>query len=389
MLIIAKRPGKQTTETQAYRYPKAKWTEAAARAHCKKYGGRFEPATKGGKSMDTTGDMDVTVITDDGIEVDGEIVGWDDLVVAYKAQSEREKKRAARDARAKKYGIAAKEGGNLTPPKGYPTSDADYGDPVNYRYPADAAHAKPALGYFNHEGQREAGGYSSQEWGIIGKRLAKLVSKHLEATYEYRAGKLQKKEGKSLAVKALREEDGGVVVGGYLLLWGAPEKKDLGGDYFTPETELWLDAYKSVPALFHHGLDQDVGLAVMGRRVAHKTDDTGAWVEDWLDKSNKFWTMVKPLLDAEALYYSPGSAPHLVKREEDGRLKSFPVVEDTLTPIPMQHRLLPVEQIQKAYKAIGLELPQLGGDESGDSCSETEKLKAEVEIMLSELEMEV
>ena len=85
--------------------------------------------------------------------------------------------------------------------------------------------------------------------------------------------------------------------------------------------------------------------------------------------------MVQPLLNAEALYYSPGSAPHLVKRAEDGRLESYPIVEDTLTVIPAQHRLRPVEQIKAAYKAAGLEFPQdsdeaEGEDGAGASCHE-------------------
>jgi len=159
----------------------------------------------------------------------------------------------------------------------------------------------------------------------------------------------------NMAIKTISEDDSGITVGGYLLLWGDEKRVDLQGDYFTKATELWMDKYPTVPALFHHGLDQDVGMAVMGKRTSYKTDDTGVWVEDWLDKSNKYWALVKPLLEAEALYYSPGSAPHLVKREDDGKLKSFPVVEDTLTPVPAQHRLLPIEHIQSAYKSANIE----------------------------------
>ena len=196
-----------------------------------------------------------------------------------------------------------------------------------------------------------------------------------------------------LAVKTLREEDGGVVVGGPLLLFGDAKHRDLQKEYFTPDTWLGLDEYKSVPALFHHGLDQEVGLVVIGHRVKAEVRDTGVWVEDWLDTSKNYWQMVKPLLDAEALYYSPGSAPHLVKRQSDGRLKSFPVIEDTLTPIPAQFRLLPVDQVKAAYKAAGLTLPQLdeGGESAGADCQkvEAEKAMAEIELTLQEIELEV
>lgn len=198
--------------------------------------------------------------------------------------------------------------------------------------------------------------------------------------------------GKSLAVKMLREEDGGAIVGGYMALWGAPEKKDLQGDYFTPETWLGVDEYPSVPALFHHGLDGSVGLSVIGRRVAAKSDDVGLWVEDWLDQSSKYWAMVQPLLNAEALFYSPGSAPHLVKRTEDGELESYPIVEDTLTVIPAQHRLRPVEQIKAAYKAAGLTFPESdeeGGEDAGASCLNADEVTAKaIEILATINEME-
>ena len=30
-------------------------------------------------------------------------------------------------------------------------------------------------------------------------------------------------------------------VGGYLVMWGSPEEKDLVGEFFTPDTDFWLD----------------------------------------------------------------------------------------------------------------------------------------------------
>jgi len=205
------------------------------------------------------------------------------------------------------------------------------------------------------------------------------------------------KPTKSVAVKMLSRDDGGALVGGYLLLWGDPEHKDLQGDYFTPDTQLWLDRYPQAPALFHHGLDDTVGLAAIGHRVKAVPDDVGVWVEDWIDTSNRYWKLVEPLLEAERLFYSPGSAPHLVKRAEDGKLLSYPPIEDTLTPIPAQHRLRPVEQIKAAYKAAGLDLPDLdeevSGDDGGPSCEPGNrvavvKAKAKASALLARIRRE-
>lgn len=196
------------------------------------------------------------------------------------------------------------------------------------------------------------------------------------------------KEKKSLAIKIASQDAAGAVVGGYLVLWGNKSSKDIQGDYFTPETQLWLDHYKTAPALFHHGLDSDVGLAVIGKRVSAKADDIGVWVENWIDKSNRYWAMVQPLLEGGKLFYSPGSAPHLVKRAKDGQLLSFPVIEDTLTPVPAQYRLRPLEQIKAAYKSASIDMPQTAGDTADAGASDVDRLRlaTEAELLLIELE---
>jgi len=203
------------------------------------------------------------------------------------------------------------------------------------------------------------------------------------------ADELPGEDTNTCAVKFLRDEDNGAVVGGYIALWGNAETKDLQGDYFTPDTWLGLDEYPTVPALFHHGLDEKVGLSVIGRRVKSGVDEVGAWVEDWLDKGNQYWKMVRPLLDKEALFYSPGSAPHLVKRQQDGRLDSYPIVEDTFTVIPAQHRLRPVAQIKAAYKAAGLEWTleddETGGEDAGASCPDADEAAAKAIALLARI----
>jgi len=44
-IIVGRLKGKSTTTAQAYRYPRDRWSEAEARAHCREHGGRFEPAS--------------------------------------------------------------------------------------------------------------------------------------------------------------------------------------------------------------------------------------------------------------------------------------------------------------------------------------------------------
>ena len=101
-------------------------------------------------------------------------------------EEERKKLQQEQKQRAKKYGIAPKEGGNLTKPKEYESvPDDQFLDPVNYRYPIDEAHLMPALRYFNHEGQREKGGYTKEEWAKMGRKLARALTKSTGETYKY------------------------------------------------------------------------------------------------------------------------------------------------------------------------------------------------------------
>jgi hypothetical protein len=69
--------------------------------------------------------------------------------------------------------------------------DSKFGDSKNWAYPIhDLAHVRSAVAYFNHDGQREAGGYSEEEWAAIGRRIAHAAGK------VYRGGKIVDKAEK-------------------------------------------------------------------------------------------------------------------------------------------------------------------------------------------------
>jgi cation transport regulator ChaB len=102
-----------------------------------------------------------------------------------KTKGREEDLRAAK-ARSARYGIAFKPGkGNLTAPKDFPSDPGQYGDPVNLKYPlTPEERVRAAVAYFNQDGQREAGGYTTAEWAVIGQRIARKAGK------VYRAGKI-------------------------------------------------------------------------------------------------------------------------------------------------------------------------------------------------------
>ncbi|MCL6442061.1 MAG: DUF2213 domain-containing protein [Alicyclobacillus sp.] len=87
---------------------------------------------------------------------------------------------------SRKYGIAVKKDGHRTPPKGYPDDREQYGDPVNYKYPLTGEHKQAAVEYYNHPDEREKGGYTTEEWAKIGRRIVEKLG----SGYELKDGKI-------------------------------------------------------------------------------------------------------------------------------------------------------------------------------------------------------
>jgi len=96
----------------------------------------------------------------------------------------RAKLRQAQLERAQKYGIAPKEGGNLTKPSEYESIPEDqFADPTNYRYPIDKEHVDAALKYFNQPDNRRD--YSHEEAvKIMTKIIQSALTNGIEVSYQ-------------------------------------------------------------------------------------------------------------------------------------------------------------------------------------------------------------
>ena len=167
------------------------------------------------------------------------------------------------------------------------------------------------------------------------------------------------------AIKALNDEGR---VGGYLVVWGNAQQRDLQNEYFTPETELGLDWYDKRPALYHHGVDGNVKAAVIGAIDTLTEDEIGVWAEAQLDLRKRYVRAVLKLVDKGVLGWSSGSLPHLVEVADDGSIKHWPIVEGSLTPAPAEPRRTDVHAIKSAYKELGLDMTPLNipADEAGE-----------------------
>ena len=107
----------------------------------------------------------------------------------------------AQEARAKKYGIAVKDGGHMTKPGEWASvPDEDFLDPVNYRYPCpNADQTRAAAAYWGKPDNKAQ--YSSEEKGIIDRRLAEREKKFNIGEHSEGRGENNKKEGTVMGLK--------------------------------------------------------------------------------------------------------------------------------------------------------------------------------------------
>ena len=123
---------------------------------------------------------------------------------------------------------------------------------------------------------------------------------------------------------------------GLAIPFGSPDRRDLQGEYFTARTDLHLPwfPFDGRPTLYHHGLDAETGSEPIGRQISHEVKTDGVWVEVQLAKRSKWVDLIRSLLDQDALGFSSGALPHLVKTAKSGEIISWPWVELSATPTP-------------------------------------------------------
>lgn len=175
--------------------------------------------------------------------------------------------------------------------------------------------------------------------------------------------------------RAVKDLDDKGTFGEYLVVFGSKEEYDLEGDYFTKDTDFWLDIAENKSAvLFGHGMDEVFGTKRLDKGGAKlKKDDEGIWLETQLQRRNKYEEMVQKLAKQGKLGLSSGTAQHLVKRKkvaekEDKRIheiKNWPLGFDaTLTPTPAEPRVGRVRPLsetdQKSIKTVAKEVLNFG-----------------------------
>lgn len=181
-------------------------------------------------------------------------------------------------------------------------------------------------------------------------------------------------------------------IGGYLVLWGDEKRKDLSGEWFTPQTEGLLSVFKAVgrvPLLYQHGHDAKVGLDIVGAYDVMQPDDIGLWTEAQLDLASQYRAAVLQLADKGAIGQSSQTLASVRKVAPTGEIKRWVIVEGSLTPTPCEPRMMerPVSAIKAAYKSIGVEFPETPSDGAEEArARDTELETIQRDLLKIELE---
>lgn len=146
--------------------------------------------------------------------------------------------------------------------------------------------------------------------------------------------------------------------------YGVPFGMDLDGQQFTAKSDLCLDWFPNGgrPILFHHGFDDTVKMAAIGREIESELRDEGLWVRAQLDKASKYYNRVKQLVEKGVLGWSSGAPDHKVKVAGDGHIDLWPPVEFSVTPTPSKPNTVAVAmksaQVLEALEAVKTEIPE-------------------------------
>ena len=159
---------------------------------------------------------------------------------------------------------------------------------------------------------------------------------------------------------------GGGLVGGYLVVFSPQKKrKDLSGEYFMKSTKYFWEGKEVRPAIYHHGLDPVLKKRFLGTGwQLRRTDDVGLWVETQLDLRDEYEKAIYSLTNQGKLGLSSGTASHLIERNDDGGILTWPIVEGSFTPTPMEPRARVLSL--RAIESVSLKSLLEGSPREGD-----------------------
>lgn len=162
---------------------------------------------------------------------------------------------------------------------------------------------------------------------------------------------------------------------------------DLDGETFKADTDYMLDLVPEKPILYDHGASV-TNIIGSVKNTNIKVDDMGLWIEAELDRHAAYMDAVLELAEKGVLGWSSGTIGQLAHREGK-TIKTWPIVEFSLTPTPAEPRTLGVERIKALWdshpklKALVAEMAgtAIDNDAAQDVDHILKKLNLELDVL--------
>jgi len=136
--------------------------------------------------------------------------------------------------------------------------------------------------------------------------------------------------------------------------------KDAQGEYFTPQTDLWLERIPKRPVIYYHGLaERDRAPEIIGEELGWERRDDGVWFRVLLDKTSQLARRVWEAAQKGMARASSGAIAHLARVADGGRIVVWPVAElsllDSRVHAPANPYAVALPEVKAAWSAAGLE----------------------------------
>jgi len=104
---------------------------------------------------------------------------------------------------------------------------------------------------------------------------------------------------------------------------------DYHGEFFTRDTDLWLDKFPKRPIVYYHGFEDPLP-EIIGEELEWWRDEEGVWFKVRLDKTREYARRVYEAAKKGLATASSGAIGHLVRTKENGEIVVWPIGEISL-----------------------------------------------------------
>ena len=186
------------------------------------------------------------------------------------------------------------------------------------------------------------------------------------------------------AVKAIGDEQSNEIEG-ILVPFGSRVRRDMYGEFFTPETDIKSEWYTERPLLYGHGRvsrwndNGSPGSEAIGVIKELTMQELGWWAKAELKKGSRYFSYIRDMIQRGAMFFSSGAIPGMVEVSKRGEIKMWPVIEGSLTPTPAEPRRTNVSMVKSIMFDMDIPFVDFPGseDESQGEGSSSDKSQSE------------